>query len=70
MSNYECRFCKDEGFVECDDCYKGEIICPECRNKYVYDDEGNRVDCENCRGTGYVECVTCDGTGKIECRKC
>src|SRR4051812_23907249 len=60
-----CLHC-DEGQTRCDDC----SYCDQCDGDgYYYNGEDDRIDCEDCNGSGREGCYNCND-GYVECVRC
>jgi len=69
-----CRVCGGSGLQDCVSCEGGWRYCYSCAgsgySSYLADQQGNRVPCMSCQGTGAAACFLCNGAGATYCTYC
>jgi hypothetical protein len=70
--DFICRNCDGSGNEECDECGgRGEHTCSICDGEgEIEGDEGEKVECGECSGSGKISCGYCDGNGEKTCHQC
>ena len=78
----ECGDCGGDGAFRCDNCYgegttqcsncdgDGTVSCETCGGDGQVEERGEKVECDECSGSGEVTCDECGGGGNEECNYC
>lgn len=67
----ECYRCHGESYVDCPNCNGGSIECYDCDGSgQIENEEGEKITCDECGGSGQVTCGECDGDGMVSCPEC
>lgn len=72
QENQECDRCYGEDYVDCWECDgTAYSSCDNCDGDgEVEDEDGTKVECDVCNGSGRINCDTCDGDGRLTCPEC
>jgi hypothetical protein len=66
-----CYRCGGGGYEDCPDCYSGKIDCYVCDGSGKIENEnGEKVYCDECEGSGRIDCGECHGDGSVSCPEC
>lgn len=67
-----CDRCYGEDYVDCWECDgTAYSSCDNCDGDgKVEDEDGTKVECDVCNGSGRINCDTCDGDGRLTCPEC
>jgi len=69
--SFRCDYCAGDGHIDdatCDG--SGTVSCETCGGDGQVEERGEKVECDECGGSGEVTCDECGGSGNEECSHC
>jgi hypothetical protein len=69
--SFRCDYCYGDGTIDCNNCQgSGNVSCGQCGGDGQVEEDGEKVECDECYGSGEVTCDECGGGGNEECNHC
>jgi hypothetical protein len=69
--SFRCDYCYGNGTIDCQTCDgNGTVSCDTCGGDGQVEEDGEKVECDECAGSGEVTCDECGGSGNEECNHC